>query len=261
MKAQAKVRSRVWLAVETIALLLAAVLLILMGRKLVSRVRVAREEAAARQTLETFLGEETRSEHLAQADERSGEFEKLAEENSDFRGWILFGEDRSLYVCQGRDNTYYMNHRFDGSEDPAGMIFMDAACTEGSDNLLIYGHNMKDGSRFGTLNRYAKPEFLKEHPLIGFQGDDGVRYYRPASVFYASMDPAKAEYFDFEQPEFGSNSDFRAYVDAAKARSLYDTGVDVKDGEKLLTLVTCSSEVDSGRMVVLCRMMRSREEP
>jgi len=248
-----------WLVVECAALGAALAVLVVLGFRLVSRVMVWYEETKALESIRIVMSAESLQNEQAQSAERAAAFSSLSAQNADFRGWVLFGEDHSMYVCQGVDNDFYMTHRFDGSKDAAGMIFMDAGCTPDSANTLLYGHNMKDGSRFGTLNRYIDPAFLEAHPLVCFQSDTGLERYRPVAVFYASTDPESADYFDFQHTDFGAKSDYRAYVEAARTRSVYDTGITVKDGEKLLTLVTCSSELDSGRLVVLCRALRKGE--
>ncbi|MBQ8973532.1 MAG: class B sortase [Clostridia bacterium] len=248
-----------WRLVEWVCIALALALIVSIANRLVSRRAIRNEEQASSVRIETARAVDDGLPTADEIEEHAEQFDSLLTQNADFQGWVLFGDSRSLYVCRGEDNAYYMTHRFDGREDAAGMVFMDFQCTWESQNVLLYGHNMKDGSRFGTLNRYEKPEYLLSHPWISVQTEDGLRAYRPVAVFYASTDPTNSAYFDFEQPNFGDKTDYRAYVASAQERSIYDTGTDVRDGESLLTLVTCSSEVDSGRLVILCRAQRRGE--
>lgn len=124
----------------------------------------------------------------------------LLEVNRDLVGMVGFG-DVSLYVCQYTDNVYYASHRFDGSEDPAGMIYMDYRCNPWplGDNTILYGHNMRDGSRFGKLNRFTKESFISENPRIRYATMYDMQDYIPISVFYTSTNINDPDYFDFAQ--------------------------------------------------------------
>ena len=160
----------------------------------------------------------------------------------------------ALYVCQGEDNTFYASHRFDGSEDPAGMIYMDWRCSAWplGKNTILYGHNMRDGSRFGKLNRMTDAEYLAEHPYVRYASLYEIRDYRPIAVFYANVDPTAADYFDFAVTDFPDETSFTAYVQEAKRRSVVNLPSTAQYGDNLLTLATCSEEGVGGRLVVVC---------
>ena len=67
-------------------------------------------------------------------------------------------------VVQGEDNEYYLHHTFRKEANKAGSIFLDhrnrADFTE--QRVIIYGHNMKDGSMFSNLKKYQDKTFRKE---------------------------------------------------------------------------------------------------
>lgn len=178
---------------------------------------------------------------------------ELLAQNGDFVGMIGF-EDMALYVCQSDDNAYYASHRFDGSEDAGGMIYLDFRCSlwPMSDNTILYGHNMQDGSRFGKLQRFTNQEYLIENANIRFATLYEIREYIPVAVFYTSVDPAHEDYFDFAQVSFEDEASFDNYIREVRQRSLFDIPVDVEYGDLLLTLATCSEEYDGGRIVVVC---------
>ena len=182
--------------------------------------------------------------------------EKLLAENKDFVGMIGF-EDMALYVCQADDNVYYASHRFDGSEDAGGMIYLDFRCSlwPMSDNMILYGHNMRDGSRFGKLRRFTNQEYLIENANIRFATLYEICEYVPIAVFYTSVDPAHEDYFDFAQVAFEDEAAFDCYIQEVRQRSLFDIPVDVEYGDSLLTLATCSEEYDGGRIVVVCKQI------
>ena len=199
-------------------------------------------------------------------------------QNDDLVGWLKAGEGIDLPVVQS-DNTYYLDHGFTGEEDRNGTLFlnMNNQLFPPDDVLLIHGHNMKDGSMFGTLPKFEQYDYAKEHPLVTFQTiyDEEPVYYAPVSVFNASMLPDHSRYFDITQivfPDdeagevtdsstFRQSSAFKAYLDELRAVSLWESPVDVNVDDKLLMLITCSYDLEDGRLMVVCRRLRDGETP
>lgn len=181
---------------------------------------------------------------------------KLLEQNPDLVGMVRYG-DVSLYVCQSEDNSYYASHRFDGSEDPAGMIYMDCrgSIWPLSDNIILYGHNMRDGSRFGKLKRLAKQDYLNQYPTIRFASLYEMHDYAPVAIFYANVNPSAADFFDFASVNFPNADAFYAYIREIQTRSILDLNADVEYGTPLLTLATCSEFGVGDRLVVVCAQM------
>ena len=198
--------------------------------------------------------------------------------NEDLVGWLKAGESIDLPVVQS-DNTYYLDHGFTGEEDKNGTLFlnMNNQLFPPDDVLLIHGHNMKDGSMFGTLSQFEQYDYVKEHPIVTFQTihDEEPVYYVPVSVFNASMLPDHSSYFDITQivfPDdeegaaedpstFRQSSAFRTYLDELRAVSLWESPVDVNVDDKLLMLITCSYDLEDGRLMVVCRRLRDGETP
>lgn len=97
------------------------------------------------------------------------DFNKLEEINPDVIAWIeIPGLEISYPVVQGRDNDYYLHHLITGENHKSGSIFMDFHNQENlSDrNSIIYGHNMKDGSMFGTLDQYQSQALYRNYPCF-----------------------------------------------------------------------------------------------
>lgn len=105
----------------------------------------------------------------------------------------LFCPDTAINypVVQGEDNAYYLGHLFGGEENAAGCLFVDYLCDQdfSSDNTIVYGHNMKNGSMFATLLAYKDETFYKAHPTMQLQTADAVYLieliagYSPADDF------------------------------------------------------------------------------
>ena len=248
-----KTRRGFWFAVECLCVAGAVALLcVLLTRVIGSRARSGEERASTEiytQAIEAGAPEDAGSptpEMLAEAI-------PLKERNADFVGMLGYC-GMGLYVCQGPDNSYYASHRFDRSEDPAGMIYMDWRCPAWplGDNTILYGHNMRDGSRFGKLNRLTSAEYLIDHPTVSFASLYEIHEYRPIAVFNASV--AEADGFDFAQPAFADEAAFHAYLEEIHARSMLDLPSDIPYGTPLLTLATCSGREVGDRLVVVCAL-------
>lgn len=186
----------------------------------------------------------------------------LMKQNSDAVGLLHFEGDRTLYVCQTTDNMYYMNHRFDKSEDPAGMIYMDFrnSLWPRSDNLILYGHNMRDGSRFGTLKRFEKKDYILKYPVFQLVEKYETIDYVPFAVFHTTILTDDETYYPFDQVDFVDEADFNKYIHDVKSRSVLDIPIEVEYGDKLLTLVTCHSDIERGRLVIVCREVKDTDK-
>ncbi len=179
--------------------------------------------------------------------------------NSDLTGWLTIPgiiEQPVLY----RNNTYYETHNFYGQESASGALFLDQnhRLDAGTQNLLIHGHNMKDGTMFGKLLRYQTDiNFLRNHGIVRFDTLYEEGAYAIFAVLNASLDPKNANYFDYyTHATFRDTADFEAYISAAQARSLYYIPIDVMPDDALITLSTC---LDENRLVILARRIRANE--
>lgn len=258
-----KRQRRKWLVIEIAC---AAAFLVLAGTlitRLTRQSHRAAEERAAQEALTRIQTEQTLAPTTAPTNvpapseappqQMFAYAQELLQTNGDLVGMVGF-DDMALYVCQGDDNAYYASHRFDRSEDPAGMIYMDCRCSAWplGQNTILYGHNMRDGSRFGKLNRMTDAAYWAEHPCVRYASLYEIRDYRPIAVFYANVDPTAADYFDFAVPDFPDANSFNAYVQEAKRRSVVNLPATAQYGDNLLTLATCSEEGVGGRLVVVC---------
>jgi len=102
--------------------------------------------------------------------------QKLIIDNPDYVAWIkIAGMGLDYPVVRGNDNEKYMDTTFGGNKNPAGTIFMDFRITDGfaAPYVILYGHNMRDGSMFGSLSSFRRDNFLKNHPNISIIQPNG----------------------------------------------------------------------------------------
>ena len=183
------------------------------------------------------------------------EYAPLYELNSDLVGWIAIADTNIHYpVLQSPDRTdYYLYRDFYGQDSTHGCIYVREACDvqTPSDNVVIYGHRMKDGSMFNNLLNYEKKSYYEAHKYIQFDTLQQRHLYEVVAVFKTV---ATASGFDYHMfVEAFDEADFDDFVAQCKALALYDTGVSAQYGDKLITLTTCEYSQDNGRMVLVAK--------
>ncbi len=185
------------------------------------------------------------------------EYALVHQKNQRLIGWVKIDDTVVDYpVMQTVNNEYYLDHNFNQEEDRNGCIFMDYQCdvVRGCDNIILYGHHMKSGKMFGTLNKYSKKSYYEEHPVVQFdtiyeKGTYQVMYVFRSKVY--SEEDVTFKYYQFINA--ASEKEFNSAMNEMAALSLYDTGVTAVYGDKLLTLSTCDYQEKKGRFVVVAK--------
>ena len=188
-------------------------------------------------------------------------FARLLERNPDFIGWISSeGTNLDYPVMQtGSDRQdYYLRRNFNGEYDNYGTPYLDEDCTltaeYQSNNLVIYGHNMKTGTVFGSLTGYKEASYYDEHPTIAFDSLYGDGVYEVFAAFPIDINVDTTfpynTYIDMDEQQFND------FISQVKSRSTVDSGITPVYGDQLLTLSTCEYSVGDGRFVVCARKVQ-----
>lgn len=186
-------------------------------------------------------------------------YQQLAEMNDDMVGWLTIPNTDINYpvMYTPDDPEYYLHRDFEGEKSSSGMLFVEANCDiENGDNQIIYGHNMKNDTMFGTLDLYKDPEFWQEHQYIIYDSLYEAHTYQVVCVFQSRVldkDENGFRYYRFYGSE--NEEEFNEYVEGIKNLELYDTGIDISYGDKLITLSTCAYFTDEGRFVVVAKQI------
>lgn len=191
-------------------------------------------------------------------------FTSLRHQNRDIVGWLTIDGVVDEPVFQ-RDNAFYLNHDATGASNPTGALFLDESCNLRTVPMmaLIHGHNMKEGAMFGSLKKYKVKDasFYKAHPYITFDTLYEKATYVIFAVAEVNIVPGNTHYFPFwHRFNFDTQQDFDHFVLLAKEYSRFKVDIDVKPGDRLLTLATCSSEDSNLRLIVMARMLRENED-
>lgn len=199
-------------------------------------------------------------ESIAQDVEDSGQcsddkYTDLYAQNNDFIGWIKIDDTVIDYpVMQLKDNPdFYLTHNFYKEYSRFGVPYIQENCSLSSDNIIIYGHNMKNKSMFNELTKYSSKDFYNSHKFIQFDTLSEQRTYEVVCAFKTVANANGFQYFNFVKAN--TDEDFSAYIEKCQALSFYDTGVNTEYGDKLITLSTCEYSQNNGRFVVVAKLI------
>jgi len=187
------------------------------------------------------------------------EMEALYQDNRDLIGWLRMEGILDLPVVY-KDNEYYLKRDFYKNKSASGTLFLDEnhPFRENAQNLLLHGHNMKDGTMFGRLVQYeTNLQFLKNNPFIQYSTLWKKEQYVIFAVLHVSLDMHSPDFFNYyTHHKFSSDKQFESYVRSLQNRSVYSIPVDVEPSDALLSLSTC---LDDDRLVIIARRLREGE--
>ncbi|MCI9509941.1 MAG: class B sortase [Angelakisella sp.] len=178
-------------------------------------------------------------------------YDALYQQNNDLAGWLSFPETALdcpvMYTPE--DPEKYLRMAFDGSYAISGSLFIGDGSSPDGSNVVVYGHNMKNGTMFGGLTAYAQEDYAKAHPVFRLDTLTEEREYRVIAAFYCAAEEEEAfpyQYVDLTHPET-----FAQYLEKAGERSLWPMSFQPEFGTRLALLSTCSYQGEDGRFVVL----------
>ena len=180
------------------------------------------------------------------------DLEACLAQNKDFVAWLSIpGTVISYPVVRSDDSAYYLSHLFSGKKSKLGCLFSlkSSDYRQPSQNIAIYGHHLSHSdAMFSTLIDYKQEAYYAEHSVITLDSIYGRRSYRIFAVLnmkVSDWDPAAAS--------FGNGKAFLQFVNRAKRKALFNTGVEVKEDDHILTLITCDRSYGgaSGRLIVM----------
>ena len=178
-------------------------------------------------------------------------YDALYQQNNDLAGWLSFPETALDYpvMYTPEDPEKYLRMAFDGSYAISGSLFIGDGSSPDGSNVIVYGHNMKNGTMFGGLTAYAQEDYAKAHPVFRLDTLTEEREYRVIAAFYCAAEEEEAfpyQYVDLTHPET-----FAQYLEKAGERSLWPMSFQPEFGTRLALLSTCSYQGEDGRFVVL----------
>lgn len=184
---------------------------------------------------------------------------ELQNENQDVKGWIQINDTKINYplLQASEDNEYYLKRNYKKENSSHGSIFLDMSSdlNNKNSNLIIYGHNMKDGEMFQNLMYYTNKDFYDNHKIVNIYTNKEARKYEivtvfKSRVFYQDEQNVFRYYYSFD---LDTEEKYNDYINNCKKIQLYDTGVNASFGEQLITLIVCEYSQTNGRFIVVAK--------
>ena len=171
----------------------------------------------------------------------------LAEENADCVGWLTIPDTGIDYPVMHTpdDPEHYLRRDFYGESASGGTPFLDGRnlAEAENQNLILYGHNMMDGSMFKPLMNYLEPNFRETHKDIFLEIDGRQYHYEVLAVVETSVKSTLYTFTDLSDP--AEESDLRAAL-------MKETELEVvHQASGYLTLSTCNSGGGNSRVLVI----------
>ena len=182
------------------------------------------------------------------------DFNELLKKNPDTVGWIeVKGTNINYPIVQTTDNSYYLNHAFDGSKNEAGWVFMDYRndSVNFNQNTIIYAHSRLTGSMFGSLKNILNSSWYtnKNNHIIRLSTPTENTMWQVFSVYTI---PKESYYIT---PSFNTVDSYSEFLNIIKGRSEVEFSGTVNTNDKVLTLSTCKDNFGN-RIVMHAKLIK-----
>lgn len=221
---------------------------------LVTFIRGQREEAAFH-NLASSVADEI-PETNRQEEPAYTAYLSLYEQNEDFAAWLNIPNTKVDYpvMYTPEEPEYYLRRAFDKFSSQSGTPFIGEDGNINSDMFIIYGHNMKNDTMFGTLDKYKDKAFWEDNPTFTLTTIYEERTYEIiAAIQTRVLYQDETGYRFYYQAGSLSEQAFNELTAWIQRSSLYDTGIEPVYGEQIVILSTCSYQTDNGRFIVAAR--------
>ena len=178
--------------------------------------------------------------------------------NNDLIGWIKIENTNINYpVMQSKIKNYYLRKDFYKNYSSYGTPFIAEECEiNKSDNIVIYGHNIRGRKMFGDLESYKSKNFFEENKIVDFYTLNGnitdKKQYEIFAVFKTPVYTSN-EFKYYNYINFNSEDEFSEFINKCKSKAMYDTNINPKYNDKMITLSTCEYSQRNGRLVVIAK--------
>lgn len=187
-------------------------------------------------------------------------YEEARSANPHVIGWLsVSGTAIDYPVLRTDNNDFYLTHDAEGSDSKYGAIFMDYRNGDPSmqRHIIIYGHNMKNGTMFHDLVNYKQQDFFDQNRLVTLLWDDMDTQWEIFCAYIVEPDtiyPIKTAFAD-GQDFAACMNDIAKYANTVSP-SVVDSSVTIQPSDQVLSLVTCTYEYDDSRYVVMARRIK-----
>lgn len=171
----------------------------------------------------------------------------LKKENEELQGWVEIEGTTIDYPVMQADNEFYLTHDFRKKQNKHGVPFLDESINPQKENLVVYGHHMKDGTMFAALENYKKEEFLKEHKKIHWHTESGDEVYE---IYCVCMADAVNQSDVFAKAVFQKEKIRRDWIEENSELLYYSERTEAAKEERQLVLITCEYTTKNNKLLV-----------
>ena len=180
-------------------------------------------------------------------------FDVLWNVNKDVYAWIEIANTKINYpIVECGSDSYYLNHAIDGSNDKNGTLFTEIFYNHSDFNdpvTVIYGHDMKSGAMFGTLQKYSDNEYFAKHNSINVYLPDRTLTY---NVFAALPYNNKHILYSWNFNKEDNYNNFLRNIKSTKSLlANFDNSIEVTSSDKIIILSTCLKSNNTQRFLVM----------
>lgn len=188
------------------------------------------------------------------------QYDQLWQENNDLAGWMsIEGTDLNYPVMfTPQQPEKYLRRDFYGERANGGCLFIGEGSGPDAPLVIVFGHNMRNGTMFGQLEQYKDQAYAQAHPIIRLDTMLQEREYQVIAAFnsqvYRVDDVDVFRYYQYS--DLSDPDKFQQYLDGVMDAALYDTGVEASFGDRILVLSTCDKQrTKTGRFVVVAKQV------
>ena len=172
------------------------------------------------------------------------DFTALKQENEDIVGWLYSENTQINYpVVQSEDNNYYLRRLINGEYNIAGSLFMDYRNNSNleDNDTIIYGHNMENDTMFGTLQEYKSQEYYDNHKVLYYFTQEKNYMIQLFAGYTISVE---SDIYDLSIID-------ESKIEESIQNSDFNSDVEVREEDKIMTLSTCAYEYDGARYIIM----------
>ena len=190
---------------------------------------------------------ESNTQNRIQYHENQQSVQNIFEMNSDCFGWISIADTNISYPVMHTpyNSQKYLHRDFYGNDSYSGVPFLDYRCSEQSNNLIVYGHHMNDGTMFADLCNYTDRNYFDNHLEILWENRKETAYFQ---VFAVAVVSCYDDWYLFT--DASTDEHYNAEIEYLMKKSLYHTENIPQNRQQLLTLSTCTNADEDGRIIV-----------
>ena len=184
------------------------------------------------------------------------DFETLWETNMDICAWIYVPGTQVNYPILRNNQAvdpyddYYLQHTVDKKEGLPGAIYMEPCnMPDFSDkNTVLYGHHMKNGSMFASLDSYLNADFFEENAYVYIvTPEKNLVYQIFGAVIYDNRHIMRSY-------DFSDDVSYQLFLDSLVANEsqadIIREDVEVTVQDRMITMSTCVKNQDDKRLLV-----------